>query len=74
VLGHPVGGSLAQTLGILVDAGPLVVVGLCIVDQALAVAFYLCEVGVFSPVEFVLVCYVSNGRVAVATHGNCVAV
>jgi hypothetical protein len=53
VLHHPVGGRLAQALGILVDDGTLVVVGLCIVDKALAVALDLGEVGVSAALELV---------------------
>ena len=54
VLDHPVGCGLPQALGILVDDGLLVVEGLCIVDQALAVALDLSERRVFSAVELVL--------------------
>jgi hypothetical protein len=43
MLDHPVGGRLAQALGILVDDRVLVVVGLCVVDEALGVALDLGE-------------------------------
>jgi len=54
VFDHPVRGRFAQTLSILVDGRLLVVVGLCIVDEALAVTFDLGEVGVRAAVKFFL--------------------
>ena len=53
MLDHPVGGGLAQALGILVDEGVLVVVGLCVVDKALGVALDLGEGVVGGAVELV---------------------
>lgn len=50
VLRHPVRGSLAKALSIVVDGRVLIVVGFGIVDEPLAVALDLGEGSVFSTV------------------------
>lgn len=54
MLDHPVGGRLAQSFRIFVYNGLLVVVGFCVVHEALAVALDLCESRVSAAVEFSL--------------------
>ena len=54
VFDHPVGGRLSQSLGILVYERVLVVICLCIVDEALAVALDLCKGGIFTILQLSL--------------------
>lgn len=54
MLNHPVGCRFSQTLRILVYGRFLVVVGLGIVDEALAITFDLGEIGVRAVVKFFL--------------------
>jgi hypothetical protein len=48
VLRHPVRCGFAQAFGILVNGGSLVIVGFRVIDESLAVAFYLDEAAVLS--------------------------
>ena len=54
MLGHEVGKSLADALGVLVDGRLVVIVLLCIRDHALDVALDGTEGGIFMTFEFVL--------------------
>lgn len=54
VFDHPVGRRLPETLGIFVYGGLLIVVGLCVVHEALGVALDVSQAFVSAGVEFLL--------------------